>query len=122
MAFLSDTALDALLNIVKDNAEELTICSSAPVTYTEAHTTYKLGTKATPTVTGPADHTSGRKITVSAITDGTVSGTGTAGYWAISDVTGTALLAAGSLASSQGVTSGNTFTLTEFIFSVADPT
>jgi len=48
---------------------------------------------------------------VSAITDGTVSATGSASHFAILDTVGLRLLAAQALAAPQSVTAGNTFTL-----------
>ena len=122
MSFLNDTVLDQALQYLEDNGNRVDICSQEPATYTEATSTYTLGNETTITWTGPADgDTSGRKTTVDAITSGTVSGTGTASHWAVSKTPVTsALLAAGSLASSQGVTSGNTFTLTAFDIEIPD--
>ena len=121
-AFIDDTALDAALNIIKNNTENLYICGTAqPTTFTQASSTYKLGVKATPTFTGPADDTSGRKITISAITDGTVSATGTAGWLALTDDSASLLLAAYELTATQAVTSGNTFSLTAFKINLPDP-
>jgi hypothetical protein len=124
MAFLNDTVLDQALQYLEDNGSRLDICSQEPATYTEATSTYTLGNKTSIGWTGPANgDTSGRKTTVNAITDGSVTGTGTASHWAVSKTTATtALLAAGSLASSQSVTSGNTFTLTAFDIEIPDAT
>lgn len=76
--------------------------------------------KLTPSVGAPAAASpNGRKVTVAQITDGTITATSTgtsddAQYWALTDTTNSRLLAAGSLASAQMVTSGNTFTLAAF--------
>lgn len=122
MPNMTDAAYDALLDYIQSNAESLHICSSLPTTYAEATSTYSLGSKASPTVGTPADRTpNGREITVSAISDGSVSGDGDAAYWAIAKDSATSeLLCAGDLSSSQGVTNGNTFTLTEFDIGVPD--
>jgi hypothetical protein len=64
---------------------------------------------------------SGRKITVDAITDGSVSGTDTATHWALTDDSESKLLVTGALASSQAVTDGNTFTLTAIDVEFPDP-
>lgn len=118
-AFMADSAYDALLSVIKDNTTQLFICSSLPVNYTEASATYKLGIKASPTIGALADGTvNGRRFTVASISDGSVTGNGTAGYWAL--CSGSVLLAAGQLSASQVVTSGNTFTLAAFDVSVAD--
>jgi len=121
MAYLNDDVYDAALDEVKDNANALYITSQEATTRTEAVTTYALGTKASPGFTGPAaGDVSGRKITVDAISDGSVTGTDTATHWALVD--GSRLLATGELTSSQAVTSGNTFTLTAFDIEFPDAT
>jgi hypothetical protein len=58
---------------------------------------------------------------VSAVSAGTVTGTGTATHWALVDTGNSRLLAAGSLSASQGVTSGNTFDLTSFDIGIPKP-
>ena len=80
-----------------------------------------MGNKATPAFTGPANDTSGRKLTVDAITDGAVTGDGTAGWWALTDDSASKLLAAGELNATQVVTNGNVFTLTAFKVNIPDP-
>ena len=122
MAYLHDDTFDAALAVLSGNTENLYLTSQEATTYAEAQTTYKLGTKATPAFTGPANgDASGRKIAIDAITDGSVGATGTATHWALTDNSATKLLATGALASSQGVTSGNTFTLTSFDIEFPDP-
>lgn len=122
MAFVSDNVLDSGLSYLTSNTGTLHICSQAPTTYTEASSTYTLGNKASPTVSSPTNgDTNGRKVTVSAITDGSVTGTGTASHWAlVKDTATTELLAWGTLSSSQAVTSGNTFTLTAADITIPD--
>jgi type V secretory pathway adhesin AidA len=118
MASIHTDALDAALGVI-DDATVLHICSSEPADYAGV-SSVSLGT-ATPSFTGPdTGDTSGRKITVDAISDGSVSDTGTAANWALVD--GTRLLASGDLSSSQSVTDGNTFTLTAFDIEIQDPT
>lgn len=120
--FLHDDVFDSGLSVLDTLVENLYICSTLPTTFAEASSTYKLGTKATPTVSAPSDRTGGgRKVTVSAITDGTVSANGTAGFYALTDDSASKLLAQGDLASTQVVTSGNTFTLTAFDVGIPDP-
>jgi len=115
-----DTGLSQLTTVV----ENLYICNALPTTFTEASSTYKLGTKATPTITGPTDGGAGggRQVTVSAISDGTINTTGTASHFALTDDSLSKLLVAGDLASSQSVTSGNPFTLTAINIQIPDPT
>ena len=119
MASLHDDVFDAALGVV-DDANALYITSQEATTRTGAVTTYALGSKSSPSFTGPATgDPSGRKITVDAITDGSVSADGTASHWALVD--GTRLLATGALSSSQAVTNGNTFTLAAFDIEIRDP-
>ena len=122
MAFLSDNALDSGVGYIDTNTETLHICSAAPTNYANV-ATVTLGNKATPTVGVPENGaSSGRRVVVSAITDGSVTGTGTATHWALVKDSATAeLLAWQTLSSSQGVTSGNTFTLDAISITIPDP-
>lgn len=114
MALVADYCLDAALAKVQE-ANSLHICSQEPTTYAGATSTYTLGNKASPTIGAVGDGSpDGRKVTVSAITDGTVTTSGTATHWALVDTANSRLLATNSLASSQVVTSGNPFTLAAF--------
>jgi len=110
--YIHSDVLDNGLSLIDTAGDKLVICSALPGTYTEANTTYALGSKTSPTISAPqARAPDGRKVTVSEITDGTVSDTGTASHFAILDTTGSRMLAAQALASTQAVTSGNIFTL-----------
>ena len=122
MPFIHDDVLDAACSHFSTNVDNLYITNALAGNYTEASGTFKLATKVTPTFTGPANgDISGRKITVNAITDGTVNTTGTASHWALCDASDTKLLAAGALNAPQGVTATNTFTLTAFDIEFPDP-
>jgi len=122
MAYLNDRVLDNGLTVLDTEASHLYVTSQEAATYAGASSTYALGVKATPTVSAPAARTpNGRKVTVSAITDGTVSATGTATHYALVDSTNSRLLATGSLSASQALTSGNTFTLTSFDIGIPAP-
>lgn len=115
VAQLENVVLDAALNEI-DLATTITICSAEPTTFNEANNTFKLGSKVfgAGAVFGAASNAtpSGRKVTSVAVTNGSVSATGTASWYAIID--GSRLLAKGQLASAQAVTSGGTFTLAPF--------
>ena len=122
MPFIHDDIQDAALSALDAAIENLYITSQEATTYAGAQTTYKLGTKATPSTTGPGDgDASGRKLTIDQITDGTVDGTGNATHWALCDNSESKLLAAGPLDSEQSVTATNTFTLTAFDIEIPDP-
>ena len=121
MAFVSDNVLDNGLSYITTNAGRLDICSQAPTSYTEATSTYTLGNKVSPTVGSPTNgDASGRKVVITAITDGSVTGTNTATHWALTKTTATTELLAWGTISSQAVTSGNTFTLTELDITIPD--
>ena len=122
MPRLENPVYDAALQVLIDDGDRLDLCSQEPTSYTEATSTYSLGNKTAITIGTIADgDVSGRKVTISATTGGTIGSTGTATHYAISDTTGTQLLAAGELTTSQQVVSGNTFTTEAFDIEIPDP-
>lgn len=119
MAYINDAVLDNGLSYVKTNADKIYICSQEPNTFAGASSTYALGVKdfgAGAAINGniAAGSPSGRKVTTNAVTNGSVSGTGTASHWALVFSGSSVLIAASSLSATQAVTNGNTFTLTAF--------
>ena len=122
MAYLNDRVLDNGLTVLDTEATRLDICTDLPATYAEATTTYTKGNKTSLDVGSPAARDpSGRKVTVAAITDGTVTGDGTVAYWAITDTDNSRLLAAGELDTPKAVATGNTFTLEAFDIGIPAP-
>lgn len=117
MAYINDNAFDAALNYI-GTANRLDICSAEPADVTAARTTNSLGNDAITPGSPTNGDVSGRKIVIPAITAGSVTGTGTASHWAISNTT--VLMATGSLSASQAVTSGNEFTLGAFDITFPD--
>lgn len=130
-AFLSDEILDNGLSYPYTDLGVANLSmwiiddtpASVPTDYSTCNTN-KCGNRDDPPAASPAlaDHTSGRKLTVAAITDGSVTATATAKYWALIDTQNSALVAANTLSSTQSVTSGNTFTLDAVIIAIPDPT
>jgi hypothetical protein len=121
LAYLDSRVLDLGLNVLDVEATILHICSSEPANYAGI-AAITLGNKASVSIGAPgARAPSGRKVTVAAITDGAVTGTGTASHYAIADAGNTRLLAAGALAATQAVTNGNTFTLAAFDIGIPGP-
>lgn len=121
MAYINDYVFDNGLTKLDTEANRLDITSTEATSYAEATSTYTLGNKTSLDVGSPTDLSpNGRKVVVTAITDGSVTGDGTAAYWAVSDTGNSRLLATGDLSSSQGVTNGNTFTLTAFDIGIPD--
>lgn len=122
MSAIHDDVLDAALSYFSTYTEKLYICNADPGVTWANIASYGIGSKSSPDFTGPANgDVSGRKITVDAITDGSVTSTDTATHWAITDDSATKILASGALASSQAVTNGNTFTLTAIDIEIPDP-
>jgi hypothetical protein len=117
-ASLSDRVLDLGLNVLDTEADKIVLCSAEPTTFTEANSTFKLGEKtftAGAAFGAPAAGSpNGRKVASTGITDGSVTGTGTATKYGVLDAANSRLLADGDLAASQAVTSGNTFSLPTF--------
>ena len=122
MALLDNRVFDNGLTVLDTEADKILITSQEATTYTEANATYALGNSSTLSIAAPSDRSGGgREVVVAAITDGSVSGTGTATHYAIVDTGNTRLLAAGSLSASQSVTTGNTFTLSTVSIGIPDP-
>jgi len=121
--FMSDEIFDQGLDYADTNGTRVDITDTAEATTYSLATvdgTNSLGNKTSlntgATANGAVD---GRKVTVPAITDGTVTENGTAGFWALTD-NSSLLLATGPLTSSQGVTDGNTFSLDAIILAIRD--
>jgi len=122
MATLNDLVFDSGLTVLDTYGNKITITSAEATTYTQGNATFALGSSTSLSIAAPSDRTGGgRKVTASAITDGSVSASGTATHYAILDTVNSRLLATGSLTASQAVTSGNTFTLSAFDIGIPDP-
>jgi hypothetical protein len=122
MATLNDRVLDNGLNVLDTEASRVDICSQEPTSYAEATSTYTLGNETSISISAPADASpNGRKVTLAAVSGASVTNTGTATHYAISDTSNSRLLATGSLSASQVVTSGNTFSLTASDIRIPDP-
>ena len=122
MAFLNDRVLDNGLTVLDTEANAIHVTSQEATTYTEATSTYTLGNSTSLSIGAPQDRSGGgREVVVAAISDGSVTGTGTATHYAIVDTVNSRLLATGSLTASQSVTSGNTFTLSSVAIGIPDP-
>jgi hypothetical protein len=121
MTFLADYVLDQALSKLDLEATRLDVCSSEPTTYAEATSTYSLGSKTSLVIGSPADGpVNGRQVAVAPFSDGSISGSGTAAYWAISDVANSRLLAANAISPTQAVTAGQVFEFPEFIILIGD--
>lgn len=111
MPSIRTAALDLALEDI-NNATRLDLnFGSEAVSYAEATAAKSCGNKTGLSLGAPeAGDVDGRKVVVPAITDGAVTDTQTAGFWALTD--GASILyATGELLADQVVTSGNTFSL-----------
>ena len=121
MSAMNDNVFDNGLSWAVSNAANLHICSADPgLTYSSV-TTNTLGNKLLTLDAISNGTTDGRKTATPAITDGSVTGTGTASHWAVTNGVDT-VIASGPLSASQGVTSGNTFTLDAISLTLRDAT
>lgn len=107
MSFTYDAALDAALNNIKTNGTTLHICSSEPANYAGIAAVQLAS--APVTLTGPtAGDTSGRKVTIPAVTADDVDTSGTATHWALSNGVDT-LVASNALSASALVDAAGTY-------------
>lgn len=123
MAFISDTVLDAALQVIRDAVTPvLHICSSEPANFAGV-AAVTLGNKAAPTIGAQADGAvSGRSVSIATFTDGSVTATGTATHWALVDTTTSALLASVAVPASQALTNGNPLSMTSaLVINIPDP-
>lgn len=122
MASLNDRVFDNGLTVLDTEANKILITSQEATTYTEGNSTYALGNSTSLSIGAPQDRTGGgREVVVAAVSDGSVTGNGTATHYAIVDTVNSRLLATGSLTTSQVVTTGNTFSLGSFTIGIPDP-
>lgn len=116
-----DSVLDGAFDIL-DQADIMTVCSSAPTTRTEAVTTFKLADVAmTPNTdyTKANGDTSGRKVTMAAKSAVPVDTSGTATHVALCDATNLLYVTE---CTSQALTSGNTVNVLAWKVEIVDPT
>jgi hypothetical protein len=122
MASLNDRVYDNGLTVLDTEANRIDITSQEATTFTEATVTYTLGNSTSLSIGAPQNRSGGgREVVVAAITDGSVTNTGTATHYAIVDTINSRLLATGSLSNPQAVTSGNSFTTTSVTVGIPSP-
>jgi hypothetical protein len=112
MPMIGDRVYDAGLSVLDTEATHLHVCTAEPASFATAVGGLSLGNKvlAAGSIGAPAAGVpDGRQVTVAALTGGDVTATGTAAHWALVDTVNSRLLAAGPLAATQVLTSGNTF-------------
>lgn len=118
--FINDNVFDSGLAYAIANGSRIDLCSVDPVGVYATVTANTLGNKTGLTPAAASNGlVDGRRSIVPAITDGTVTGTGTASHWALTNGTST-VIASGPLTASQAVTSGNVFTLDAISITLRD--
>ncbi len=113
MPFITDEAFDAGLDYLDTNGVRIDVQDTAEATTYALATTDEANSLGNDTVAVPvpeAGATDGRRVVIPAITAGSVTGTGTAGWWALTD-NSSILLATNALSATQGLTDLNTFSL-----------
>jgi hypothetical protein len=123
MAYLHTDVYDDGLNQITTLTETLYLLNADPELTWATVVSAAIGHRVAPSISIPVDRVSGggREVIVAAITDGTVSATGTATHWAVTDDSATKVLASGLLDNSQLLTDGNTFTLNAISIGIPGP-
>ena len=122
MATLDNRVFDNGLTVLDTEANKLLITSQEAASFVEANVLYALGNTTSLSIAAPSDRAGGgREVVAAAISDGSVTGNGTATHYAVVDTVNARLLATGSLTASQVVSSGNTFSLGSFTIGIPDP-
>jgi hypothetical protein len=122
MSNLHNDVYDDGLNTIVNNGDTLHLLSADPGLVYANIATYTLGNKSAPTINTPENHTTGRKITIDAITNGTTTDSGTASYYAVIDSVNAKILASGPLDSNVSLTSGVDFTTNSIYIAIPAPT
>ena len=122
MATLDNRVFDNGLTVLDTEANSIHVTSQEATSYADATSTSTLGNSTSLSIGAPADRSGGgREVTVAAITDGSITDTGTATHYAIVDTANSRVLVTGALTASQSVTDGNTFSLASFKIGIPDP-
>ena len=121
MATLDNRVFDNGLTVLDTEANAIHITSAEATSFANV-SSVTLGNSTSLSIGAPQDRPGGgREVVVAAITDGSVTGTGTATHYAIVDTVNSRLLATSTLTASQSVTTGNTFTLSSVAIGIPDP-
>jgi len=115
--------LDVALNVIKNNANKMVVCSSQPTTYAEANATFMLANVAMASgdFTLAAGDTSGRKITSGAKTGISITNSGTAQHVAWIDSTNSKLYVV-TTCTSQAINTGGTVDVPAWKYEINQPT
>jgi hypothetical protein len=114
LLYLHPDNLDSTLLSIRDNTETLYVCSEQPTTFLEASSVYALGSKASPTFSGPTTELGNRVLRIDAVTDGVVLENGFAGFIALTKNSEEKLVAVFALDEVRQIDGQTTFTLTSY--------
>jgi hypothetical protein len=118
LAYIGNRILDEGLNKFNAEATHIHVCSAEPASFAEV-SSLSLGNKASPEISVSEDRENGgRQVRISAITDGSITSTGTISHFAIIDNNNSRLLATGSLDSAKSVVIGDTWTWEELTIGI----
>ena len=124
---VGDGVLDAALNYIKNNCDQLSVCADTPTSYALATTAgnVRLAIKTgltTTNFTGPVDgDTNGRKFTINQQSTFDVTNSGNATHVALTYSGGSELLYV-TTCTTQALLSGNTVTVPAWSITISDPT
>jgi hypothetical protein len=119
MVFISDEVFDAGLDYADTNGDSLSICTTDPTGVYATVTGNQVAVEVVNTAAPVAGATDGRRVIVPPITAGSITATGTASHWALTDGTAT-VIASGALSATQVVATGNSFTLDAVSITIRD--
>jgi hypothetical protein len=122
MSSLHNDIYDNGLSQLSSLTEKLYILKADPGVVWANIAAHAVGVKNAPAPGAPGPKAGGgREVVVPQITDGSVTGTDDALFFALTDDSASKILVSGPLAAGQLVTSGNTFTLTTFKVGIPAP-
>ncbi len=123
MPIFSDVSKDVAIADMMARIDRLYICSAEPTTFLEASSTFRLGVKTNPVLSGPLPGTiDGRKFEVANWTDGVVEVTGGVTHYALVDEVGETLEVVQVVSNSpEAVTALDSFTGGTISVNLRDP-
>jgi hypothetical protein len=115
MALIAERVLDQGLAVLWDSANRIDICLAEPRSFNDATNTFSVGNKTEiragfPSTQWPA----GRRVTIPQVIGGSVTKSGTARFFAITNTDANELLAVGDLSAEFMVSAGNLFNIEPF--------
>lgn len=120
---VNNAVLDAALDYLVDNADEVFVCNAEPTTYAEAQTTFALAEKLAQDFSSQAAEdgdVSGRKVPIPEVVIASIDTSGTATHVALCKNGGSVLLYVTTI-TSQVLTATNPLTVPTWDVEIRDP-